>query len=110
MFIVKQNFAPFTENHGNVRLTSSFERPSPTAGYGENDAANRPNATPKARTAGGLMRPAAAGRRAVRRICASNFRSRYWFSVPVPLATSKVPSKVLNSPATENLLSLADAR
>ena len=41
MFIVKQNFAPFTENHGNVRLTSSFERPSPTAGYGENDAANR---------------------------------------------------------------------
>ncbi len=42
-------------------------------------------------------RPAGRGRFAVRRIKASVRHSRYWFSVPVPLATSSVPMSVWNS-------------
>jgi hypothetical protein len=67
-------------------------------------------AVPKTKTADGVRRPVPAGRRAVRRIWASNPRSRYWFSDPVPVATSNVPSNVLNSPANENRPSHAEAR
>ena len=76
--------------------------------YHEIDATNHGQCRSESQNCGG--REKTRGDRAVRRMWASNFRSRYWFRGPVPVTTSNVLSKVLNIPANKNRLSLAEAR